>query len=132
MLDDVITCNMPRVGQLEQVLQIFGYLKNHHNAEMVFDPTPQEIDHDAFQRKDWSTSEFGHLEEKEEIPTNMAEPRGAGFQIIAKVDADHGTDTVTRRSDLVSLFGSTQLLSVGFPRSKRQSNPVVLDPNSVQ
>ena len=104
-VDIVIECSMmssyvtmPRVGHLEQVLNIFGYLKSHHNAELVFDPTPQEIDEDAFRRRDWSTSEFGHLEQKEELPPNAPEARGSGFHIVAKVDADHGSDTVTRRS----------------------------------
>ena len=32
------------------------------------------------------------------MPTNMPEPRGTGFTIRAKVDADHAGDTVTRRS----------------------------------
>ena len=34
---------LPREGHLEAVLHIFGYLKGHHNAWMVFDltyPTP--------------------------------------------------------------------------------------------
>jgi hypothetical protein len=35
---------------------------------------------------------------KEELPPNMPEPRGTGFVIRAKVDADHAADTVTRRS----------------------------------
>ena len=29
---------------------------------------------------------------------NMPEPRGLGFTVRAKVDADHAADTVTRRS----------------------------------
>jgi len=35
---------LPRLGHLEQVFHIFGYLKSHHNAELVFDPTYPEID----------------------------------------------------------------------------------------
>ena len=89
---------MPRFGHLEQVLHIFGYLKKHHNAELVFDPAYPEIDQSAFERRDWSTSEFGHLDCKEVMPPNMPEPRGFGVVITAKVDADHATDTVTRRS----------------------------------
>ena len=89
---------LPRLGHLEQVLHIFGYLKSHHNAELVFDPTYPEIDKSNFQRQDWSTSEFGHLEGKEIIPPNAPPGRGAGFIFRAKVDADHATDTVTRRS----------------------------------
>ena len=29
---------LPQEGHLEAVLQIFVYLKGHHNARMVFDP----------------------------------------------------------------------------------------------
>lgn len=89
---------MPREGHLEEVLRIFGYLKSHHNAEMVFDPSDPVIDETLFERRDWSTSEFGHLDEKEVLPSNMPEPRGMGFTMRAKVDADHATDTVSRRS----------------------------------
>ena len=89
---------LPREGHLEQVLHIFSYLKQHHNAELVFDPTPPEIDQAAFERKDWSTSEFGHLEGAEQVPSNAPKPRGFGFVIRAKVDADHATNTVTRKS----------------------------------
>ena len=38
------------------------------------------------------------LEGKEIIPPNAPPGRGAGFIFRAKVDADHATDTVTRRS----------------------------------
>ena len=31
----------------------------HHDTEMVFDPTDPMIDHEAFERKDWASSEFG-------------------------------------------------------------------------
>ena len=89
---------LPRIGHLEQVLHMFAYLKKHHNAEMVFDPSYPEIDTAAFQRKDWSTSEFGHVEGKEVLPKKRPRERGSGFIMRAKVDADHATDTVTRRS----------------------------------
>ena len=72
---------LPRVGHLEQVLHIFGYLKQHHDAELVFDPTYPEIDMDAFQRRDWSTSEFGHLEGQVVLRPNMPKPCGQGVVI---------------------------------------------------
>ena len=65
---------------------------------MVYDPSDPVIDESEFEFKDWTSSEFGHLQGKEELPTNMPEPRGQGFVINAKVDADHASDTVTRRS----------------------------------
>ena len=90
---------LPREGHLlEQVLPIFAYLKSLHNAEMVFDPSDPVIDESKFDKKDWASSEFGYLEGKEELPPNMPQPRGFGFVIRAKVDADHAADTVTRRS----------------------------------
>ena len=89
---------LPRKGHMEQVMQIFGYLRKYHNAELVFDPSDALIDEQDFDRKDWAFSEFGHVEGKEDLPPNMPESRGLGFTIVAKVDADHTSDTVTRRS----------------------------------
>ena len=56
------------------------------------------MDLDTFERKDWTSLEFGHIDGKEELLMNAPPPRGLGFTIRAKVDADHATDTVTRRS----------------------------------
>ena len=53
---------------------------------------------DAYQQKDWTCSEFGHVSGEEELPSNMPAPRGMGFIMRAKVDADHAGDIVTRRS----------------------------------
>ena len=90
---------LPREGHLNQVYHIFGYLKKYHNTELVFDPSDPVVDESAFERRDWASSEFGHLlEEKKELPPNMPQPRGAGFITRAKVDADHAADTITRRS----------------------------------
>jgi hypothetical protein len=89
---------MPREGHLTQVLQVFSYLKKYHNTEMVFDPSDPVVDGSSFERKDWTSSEFGHIDGQEELPPNMPTPRGQGFIMRAKVDADHAADTVTRRS----------------------------------
>ena len=89
---------MPRVGHLQKVLHIFAHLKSKHNAELVFDPSVPEINHSEFEKQDWTTSEFGHVNDKEELPPNMPQPRGFGFVIHAKVDADHASDSVSRRS----------------------------------
>ena len=89
---------LPREGHLEQVFQIFAYLKKYHNAELVYDPSDPVVEMSDFERRDWTASKFGHMEGKEEYPPNMPEPRGMGFVMRAKVDADHASDTVTRRS----------------------------------
>ncbi|CAJ1966194.1 unnamed protein product [Cylindrotheca closterium] len=66
---------MPKVEHLHQVLSIFSYLKSHHNAEL-------DLSYNL----------------KEELPPNQPEPKGIGFVTTAKVDADHASDTTTRRS----------------------------------
>ena len=87
---------MPREGHLAQVYRMFSFLRSHHNAVMVFDPTPPEIDSSSFTDEDWTTSAYGEC--KEEIPNNAPKPRGIGFTMRAFVDSDHACDTVTRRS----------------------------------
>ena len=85
---------LPRAGHLQHLLQMFAYLKKYHNTEMVFDLSDPVVNESDFERKDWTSSKFGHLEGKEELPPNMPEPRGLGFVMQAKVDADHAGDTV--------------------------------------
>ena len=89
---------LPREGHMLQLFQIFAYLKKYHNTEMVYDPSDPTIDESSFELRDWTSSEFGHLQGKEELPPNMPEPRRLGFTMRAKVDADHASDTTTRRS----------------------------------
>ena len=89
---------LPRKGHLDNVLRIFSHLRSHHNAELVFDPSDPVIDESDFERRDWTSSEFGHVDGKEAISTEMPEPRGQGFIMRSKVDADHAADTTTRRS----------------------------------
>ena len=88
---------MPRQGHLEQVYHIFAYLRKHHNAELVFDPTYVNVDEKLFERQDWSSTPY-ISDEPEELPLNMPPPRGFGFIIRAFVDADHAGESVTRKS----------------------------------
>jgi Reverse transcriptase (RNA-dependent DNA polymerase) len=111
---------LPREGHMEQVLHIFAYLKQHHNAEMVFDPSDPEILESDFERRDWTSSEFGHIDGQEVVPPNMPEPRGQGFTVSAKVDADHATDTTTRRSR-TGFFVYVQSALVNWTSKKQTS-----------
>ena len=87
---------LPREGHLKQLYHVFAYLKAKHNAEMIFDPTEPDIDESKFQEEDWSSSVYADA--KETLPSDMPEPRGFGFKIIAYVDSDHAGNEVTRRS----------------------------------
>ena len=62
---------LPRKRHMEQVMQIFGYLKKYHNADLIFDPSDPMINEQDFERRDWASSKFGHVEDKEELPPNM-------------------------------------------------------------
>jgi hypothetical protein len=79
---------LPRRGHMDQVLNIFAYLKAHHNAEIVLDASGPVIDENDFTARDWTSSDLGHVQGKEELPGNQPKPRGLGFMIHAKVDAD--------------------------------------------
>ena len=76
---------LPRKGHLDQVLQIFGYLKKYHKTELVYDPSEPEIELPQFERRDWMASEFGHVVGKEETPNDMPEPRGMGLSYGRKL-----------------------------------------------
>ena len=89
---------MPRQGHLDQVFHMFAYLKKYHNSCLVFDPTEPDLDMSEFERKDWTSSEFGHVDGVEEITPNMPKPRGVGVTMWSRVDADHAADTTNRRS----------------------------------
>jgi len=65
---------LPREGHLYQLFQVFAYLKKYHNTEIVYDPTDPCIDESAFELKDWTSSEFEHIQGKEELPPNMPKP----------------------------------------------------------
>ena len=72
-------------------------LWSHHNTELVFNPSSPVIDEERFERKDWTSSEFGHIDGIKEIPANALEPRGLGFIMRSRVDTDYAANTTTRR-----------------------------------
>ena len=67
---------LPREGHMEQGLHVFAYLKKYHSIELVHDPSDSVVNENVFERRDWASSEFGHVEGKEEFPAKMPEPRG--------------------------------------------------------
>ena len=60
-----------------------------------FYPSDPLIDANKFEKQDWTSSEFEHIDGIGALPMNATEPRGLGFCIRVKVDADHAADTVT-------------------------------------
>jgi len=88
--------NAPREGHMAAVLRIFGYVKGHLTAKVVFDPaycdwTTREWHDDA----DWK--EF-YPDAAETISPRAPEPLGNEVQINIYCDAAHATCLATRRS----------------------------------
>ena len=76
---------MPRKGHLQQLFHMFSYLKSHHNARMVFDPSYPNINEDEFPKRRWKQF-YGDT--KEAIPPNAPVPLGKEFIMRCFVDAD--------------------------------------------
>jgi hypothetical protein len=85
----------PRIGHLEAMKRVFGYLKKHPNACIVVDPTIMEYPEGTFTEHNWT--EF-YPDAEEELPPDMPVPKGKPVTITCFVDADHAHDVVTRRS----------------------------------
>ena len=84
---------IPRESHLDAVFHIFGYLKGHHNARMVFNPTYPTPDISMFHEHDWCDI---CRDVKEAIPPNAPETRGKEVDLRIFVDSDHAGDKITR------------------------------------
>ena len=81
---------------MQQLYHMFSYLKSHHNARIVFDPSYPEMDFGAFEHEgDWG---IHYKDLSEDIPPNAPEPLGKEMIIRAYVDASHAGCKITRRS----------------------------------
>jgi hypothetical protein len=86
---------LPRIGHLEQVLHMFGYLKEHPKQRIALDPVHPMIDERMLTKYDWEDFYQGV---KEPLPGDMPPPRGQSMSTHAFVDADLAGNKKTRRS----------------------------------
>ena len=86
---------LPRVGHLQQVYHVFGYLKQSPRRRLFFDPDHPKISEDRFHKFEW---EDFYKDATEDIPIDAPEPLGNEVGIHCFVDASHASDKVTRRS----------------------------------
>ena len=94
----------PRVGHLEQVYHIFGYLKKNPKRKIYMDPELPDIDEGRFRKFDWEDFYWGA---EEPIPKNIPVALGMAIALYCFVDADHASDKVTRRSQTgIIIFGN--------------------------
>ena len=85
----------PRIGHLQQVYHMFGYLKSKPKRKLGFDHSEPLISEKMFKEYDWQ--DF-YKDAKEAIPRDAPEPRGNSVTTHCFVDANHASNKVTRRS----------------------------------
>lgn len=107
---------MPRMGHLQQVYHMFGYLKVKTKRTLVFDPAHPDIDENRFLQCDWHDFYRGA---KESIPGDAPEPRGNMVTTHCFVDADHAGNRLTRRSQTGILIFVNRAPIIWY--SKRQN-----------
>ena len=61
---------LPRIGHLEHLYHVFGFLKENPKLKLDFDPAHPQISENIFQKHDWQ--DF-YRDAKEAIPDNMPE-----------------------------------------------------------
>ena len=86
---------LPRIGHLEQVYHIFGYLKGASKQCIFLDPQHLDVDERSFTKYDWT--DF-YRDADERVPSDMPLPRDRAVSTHCFVDSDHAGDKVTRRS----------------------------------
>ena len=100
----------PRIDHLQQVYHVFGYLTQKPKRKLGFDPSEPLISEKMLKEYYWQ--DF-YKDTKEEIPKDAPEPRGKSFSTHCFVDADHGSNRVTRRSQtgVLVFINTAQLCS---------------------
>ena len=94
----------PRIGHLQQTLNIFYYLKFHNRSYLTLDPTRFDIDWKPRVHGEASPTERAtamkelYPDAQETLPHDIPEPRGEEVDINVFVDADHAGNRITRRS----------------------------------
>ncbi len=88
----------PRMGHLEQLLRIFGFVKKNPKITLYFDPDVPEIPTESFYGDNADVFKDQYRDAEEELPPNMPVPRGRSVTTTAFVDALHAANKVTRRS----------------------------------
>jgi hypothetical protein len=100
----------PREGHFDALIQMFGYLKKHMKGQIVIDYKSAPIRGKALISSRHNWSEF-YSAACEEIPYNMAKPKGVRAELTAYVNADRARDKLTRRSvtGIILMINNTPL-----------------------
>ena len=86
---------LPRLGHLHAVYRVFGYLKLYPKRKLAMDSTHPNKSEKMFSCCDWT--DF-YRDAQEAIPLDMPVAKGNMASTHCFVDASHGSDRSTRRS----------------------------------
>ena len=104
----------PRVGHLERLKRIIGYLANFPHGSLrlrIHEPDYSNLPHKEY---DWQRTVYAGA--KEEVPHNITEPKGKHVTTKPYVDANLHHDQVTGRAVTACLH----IVNEGRPQLKRQ------------
>ena len=86
----------PRMGHLNRMIKVFGYLKARPNGRIIFDNSyPNHSKHITNDHPNWT--DF-YPEAEEDIPEDAPKSYGNPVRITCYVDADYAHCKLTRRS----------------------------------
>ena len=107
----------PREGHIQALQHLFGYLKAHHDGQILIDTGEAPIRKQAIVSQGFSWAEF-YEDTCEDIPSDSPKAQGNMMRLTCYVDADHARDKLTRRSvtGIILLVNNTPVTWV----SKRQ------------
>jgi hypothetical protein len=100
----------PRIGHLEAMTKLFGYLMATSTGKIAIDIDDPPIREKVFYTGDATWTEF-YQDAEEDIPHDLPQSYGNVAKLTTYVDADHARDKLSRRSVtgiimLLNNFGS--------------------------
>jgi len=100
----------PRVGHLEALQRLFGYLRQFQDGKIIIDPGNPPIREEAVISEGFNWSEF-YPDACKDLPYDMPNPEGNMATLTLYVDADHARDKLTRRSvtGIILLMNNTPI-----------------------
>ena len=107
---------IPRIGHLQELFHVFGYLKANPKRKLVFDPDHPMVDKRQFKRYDWHNFYRGV---REAIPGDMPTPKDNDVSTHCFVDVDLAGNSVQRRSQTGILIFVNRSSIIWY--SKRQN-----------
>ena len=113
---------LPRIGHIQAVYHIFGYLKQVPKRKLYFDPVSPLISEDRFYKFNW---EDFYRNSKESIPYDMPKPRGEIMTTHSFVDANHAmnfdqkVDDSTEFCLLLNQIIGARLQNISIPVCER-------------